>query len=114
MIEHRRQFERHPGPFDGAWNGAAGSHACRITGLSPTGCFVDSATMPDAGSSLTVSVVFGETRFTLPADVVYRAPSQGFGVRFPASDQSRALAYAMGVGLSSETLFGHSKGPASL
>ena len=113
MTDHRRQFERQPGPFDGAWNGAAGSHACRITNLSPTGCFVDSATTPDAGSSFTVTVVFGETRFTVPAEVVYRDPVQGFGVRFPASDQSRALAYAMGVGLPSETLLGHSKGPGS-
>jgi hypothetical protein len=113
MITRRRQFERQPGPFDGAWNGAAGSHPCRITSLSPTGCFVDSAATPETESSITVSVVFGETRFTVPAEVVYHDPSQGFGVRFPASDQSRALAYAMGVGLSSETLLGHSKGPGS-
>jgi hypothetical protein len=113
MTDHRRQFDRQPGPFDGAWNGAAGSHACRITSLSPSGCFVDSATTPETGSPFTVSVVFGDTRFTMPADVVYRDPAGGFGVRFPASDQSRALAYAMGAGLSSETRLGHSNGPGS-
>ena len=113
MTDHRRQFERHPGRFDGAWNGATGSHACQIISLSPTGCFVDSATTPEPGASFTVSVVFGGTRFTVPGEVVYRDPSGGFGVRFPASDQSRALAYAMGAGLSSETLSGHLKGPES-
>lgn len=113
MIDHRRQFERQPGPFDGAWNGAAGPHPCHLTSLSPTGCFVDSATIPEPGSPFTVTVVFGETRFTVPAEVVYRDPSQGFGVRFPASDQSRALAYAMGAGLSSDTLSGHLNGPGS-
>jgi hypothetical protein len=113
MTDHRRQFERHPGPFDGAWNGVSGSHACRIINLSPTGCFVDCATTPETGSSFTVSVVFGESRFTMPADLAYRDPARGFGARFPASDQSRALAYAMGVGLPSETLSGHLKGPTS-
>ena len=100
------------------WLAAAIGMACGA-GLLPLAVFatvlhfVDSAATPEAGSPITVSVVFGETRFTVPAEVVYRDPSQGFGVRFPASDQSRALAYAMGVGLSSETLLGHSKGPGA-
>lgn len=44
-----------------------------------------------------MSVVFEGTRFSLPADVVYRDRVQGFGVRFQPSDQARALAYAMGI-----------------
>lgn len=58
---------------------------------------MDSAVAPEPGASIMVSVVFGDTRFTLPADVVYRDRVQGFGVRFLPSDQSRALAYAMGL-----------------
>ena len=113
MTDHRRQFVRQPGPFDGAWNGPAGSNPCLITNLSPTGCFLNSVTTPEPGSRFTITVVFGETRFTVPAELVYQDAMQGFGARFPASDQSRALAYAMGAGLPSETLFGHSNGPAS-
>jgi hypothetical protein len=58
---------------------------------------VDSPVAPEPGAFITVSVVFGDTRFTLPPDVVYRDRIQGFGVRFLPSDQSRALAYAMGL-----------------
>jgi hypothetical protein len=92
-----RRHPRQPGPFEGAWGGSPGDRSCRITGLNPGGCFVDSPVAPKAGEAIMVSVLFGDTRFTLPAEVVYVDRVQGFGVRFPPSDQARALAYAMGV-----------------
>jgi hypothetical protein len=97
MTTGQRLHPRQPGPFEGSWKGSSGDASCRITALSPSGCFVDSAVAPEPGASIMVSVVFGDTRFTLPADVVYRDRVQGFGVRFLPSDQSRALAYAMGL-----------------
>jgi len=97
MSVERRQFARQPGPFDGSWNGASGLRDCRITDLSPGGCFVDAPGQPAPGSAIAVAVQFGETRFTLPGEVVYLDRIQGFGVRFLASDQTRALAYAMGL-----------------
>lgn len=64
--------------------------------MSPSGCFVDDGHVPEPGATISVTVAFGETRFTLPAVVVYLDQVQGFGVRFLPSDQARALAYAMG------------------
>lgn len=98
MFSGQRQHARQTGPFEGAWTGSPGDDTCRITALSPGGCFVDSPVAPEPGASVTVSVVFGGTRFSLPADVVYRDRVRGFGVRFQPSNQARALAYAMGIG----------------
>ena len=57
---------------------------------------MDGPGAPPPGSALTITVLFGDTRFTVPAHVVYLDPAQGFGARFVPSDQTRALAYAMG------------------
>jgi hypothetical protein len=46
---------------------------------------------------LSITVVFEGSRFTVPAEVLYRDAVRGFGVRFLPSEQRRALAYAMGV-----------------
>lgn len=92
----RRQYLRAPGPFEGSWSDERGPHDCRIAHLSPGGCFVDGPGAPPAGTAVTITVLFGDTRFTVPAEVVYLDPAQGFGARFLPSDQTRALAYAMG------------------
>ena len=43
----RRADTRARGPFDGAWNGASGRQAIRISDISEGGCFVESlATLP--------------------------------------------------------------------
>jgi PilZ domain len=96
MTAERRQHARRSGPFEGSWNGASGARESRITDLSPSGCFVDSLARPEAGATISVTVTFGEARFTIPAEVVYIDRIQGFGVRFLPSDQTRALAYVMG------------------
>ena len=96
MSGERRQYPRRPGPFEGWWAGVSGQRECRITDLSPGGCFLDSPTSAEPGTAITVSVVFGDTRFTLPGEVVYLDRVQGFGVRFVPSDQQRALAWVMG------------------
>lgn len=96
MTGERRQYARRAGPFEGAWSGESGHRECRITDLSPGGCFVDSLSSAAPGTTITVSVVFGDTRFTILGEVVYLDRVQGFGVRFVPSDQQRALAYVMG------------------
>jgi hypothetical protein len=96
MSGRRRQFLRQPGPFEGSWSSGQDHHDCRLTHLSPGGCFVDGPGAPAEGSEVAITVLFGETRFTVPAQVVYLDPVQGFGARFLPSDQARALAYAMG------------------
>jgi hypothetical protein len=95
MSAERRQFSRLPGPYDGSWNGASGNRDCRITDLSPGGCFIDSFATPEIGASIMVTLTFGASLFTVPARVVYLDRIQGFGVRFEESDHARALAYAM-------------------
>jgi hypothetical protein len=96
MSVERREYARQRGPFDGSWSDSDHDRACRITDLSPGGCFVDSPDAPPPGAAVTISVMFGETRFTVPGQVVYLDPRQGFGARFLPSDPTRALAYAMG------------------
>lgn len=96
MFAERRQYARVRGPFEGSWSIDANQHESRITDLSPGGCFVDSPTHPEPGTAIALTVAFGDTRFTVPAEVVYLDATQGFGVRFVPSDQTRALAYAMG------------------
>ncbi len=76
------QDPRQPGPFDGSWGGDPGQHGCRITHLSPSGYFVDGPCAPPPGSTVTMTVLFGDTRFTVPAQVIYLDPVQGFGARF--------------------------------
>jgi hypothetical protein len=96
MFAERREHARAPGPFAGSWSDEGGHHDCRVSHLSPSGCFVDGPGSPAPGSQVTITVLFGDTRFTVPAQVVYLDPVQGFGARFIPSDQARALAYAMG------------------
>jgi hypothetical protein len=96
MTGERRRHERMPGPFEGSWRAGADGGDCRIADLSPGGCFIDIPATVEPGRAITVTVAFGETRFTLPGEVVYAARVQGFGVRFVPSDQQRALAYVMG------------------
>ena len=96
MTAERRQYGRQPGPFDGSWSAASHARECRITDLSPNGCFVDGPDAPPPGTTISITVAFGEARFTVPAQVVYLDPTQGFGARFLPSDQTRALAYVMG------------------
>lgn len=97
MYAVRREFERTPGPFEAVWTDASGPHPCQVASLNPGGCFVDDATAPEPGTSISVTVAFEGRRFTVPAEVVYRDAVRGFGVRFLPSAQRRALAYAMGV-----------------
>jgi hypothetical protein len=92
-----RRFARTPGPFEAVWTDPSGSHVCHVTSPSPGGCFVDDDPAPDLNAEIKVTVGFDSARFTVPATVVYRDAVRGFGVRFLASDQRRALAYAMGV-----------------
>ena len=97
MSGERREFARTPGRFDAVWTDASGQHACHVVGLNPGGCFVDDSSSPDPDSTVTITVTFDGRRLTVPGEVVYRDAVRGFGVRFLASDQRRALAYAMGM-----------------
>lgn len=96
MTSERRQYVRQTGPFEGSWDGASGQRECRISDLSPGGCFIDGLAASPPGTAITVTVVFGGVRFTVPGEIVYLDRVQGFGVRFLPSDQTRALRYAMG------------------
>lgn len=82
MINERRSAKRISGPFDGGWNGQAGTRACRITDLSVGGCFVDSLSNSGIGTMVTVHFKLGAQRHELRAEVVYVDKVQGFAVSF--------------------------------
>jgi Tfp pilus assembly protein PilZ len=92
MTEERRRHRRLAGPYDGNWNGSAGTRDCRILDLNAGGCFIDAFARPEAGASVTITVVVAGQRFALPGTVVYVDPVQGFGVRFDETDATRQLA----------------------
>jgi PilZ domain len=88
----RRRHTRVAGPYDGSWSGVSGLRQCRITDLSPGGCFVDSFTSAEPGTSLTLTLSLDDRQYALPAEVVYVDRVQGFGVRFAPSEGAVALA----------------------
>ena len=82
MTTERRSFKRLPGPFDGGWDGASGRRECRITDISPGGCFVDAYASNPVGAMITTEINMGDEVFRLRSSVVYVDRVQGFAVRF--------------------------------
>lgn len=86
MQNDRRSAKRIAGPFDGGWNGQAGTRQCRITDLSVGGCFIDSLSNTGMGSQVKVHFELGGQRLELRAEVVYVDKVQGFAVAFTDND----------------------------
>ncbi len=86
MQNERRSAKRIAGPFDGGWNGQAGTRQCRITDLSVGGCFIDSLSNTGMGSQVKVHFQLGGQYLELRAEVVYVDKIQGFAVAFKDND----------------------------
>jgi hypothetical protein len=82
MTSERRSYKRLSGPYDGGWDGASGMRDCRITDLSPGGCFIDAYASNPVGAKITTEVTLAGRPFRLRAEVVYVDRVQGFAVRF--------------------------------
>lgn len=91
MSENRRRYRRVPGPYDGSWDGSAGTRDCRITDLGAGGCFIDAFARQEVGTRVTITVSLQGRQFSLPGTVVYVDRVQGFGVQFDESDTTRQL-----------------------
>ena len=82
MTNERRSYNRLPGPYDGGWDGASGMRDCRITDLSPGGCFIDVYASNPVGATVTTEIKLAGQAFRLRSEVVYVDRVQGFAVRF--------------------------------
>ena len=86
MKSERRTYKRLAGPFDGGWDGASGMRACRITDLSPGGCFIDAYASNPVGATINTEIKLAGQAFRLRSEVVYVDRVQGFAVRFLDND----------------------------
>lgn len=82
----RRTHGRLAGPFEGGWDGASGMRDCRITDLSPGGCFIDAYASNPVGALITTEIKLAGQLFRLRSEVVYVDRVQGFAVRFRDND----------------------------
>lgn len=91
MTNERRSFTRLSGPYDGSWDGASGRRECRITDLSPGGCFIDAYASNPAGAKITTEITLSGQSFRLRSEVVYVDRVQGFAVRFLDDNDAAVL-----------------------
>jgi hypothetical protein len=89
----RRTHKRLNGPYDGGWDGASGMRDCRITDLSPGGCFIDAYASNPVGARITTIIKLAGQEFRLRSEVVYVDRVQGFAVRFRDNDPTLMRAF---------------------
>ena len=91
MKNERRSYKRLSGPYDGSWDGASGMRDCRITDLSPGGCFIDAYASTPVGARITTDIKLSGQSFRLRSEVVYVDRVQGFAVRFLGDNDAAVL-----------------------
>lgn len=99
MANERRSFTRLAGPYDGSWDGASGMRDCRITDLSPGGCFIDAYASQPVGARIVTEIRLAGQVFRMPAEVAYVDRVQGFAVRFIDKDAAVRKAFEEAIGL---------------
>jgi hypothetical protein len=82
LDQHRRQYDRVPGPFDGRRLGLIET-PIRLYDLSLGGCFVNSMHEQQEGTTIVLKIDLPrEGWITVKAETLYRRPNFGFAVRF--------------------------------
>jgi hypothetical protein len=82
LDQHRRQYDRVPGPFDGRRVGLLET-PIRLYDLSLGGCFVNSMHEQQEGSVISLKIDLPrEGWISVKAETLYRRPNFGFAVRF--------------------------------
>ena len=82
--EEKRRHVRLPMVVDCAVDGISGQGAMRLSDLSLSGCYVDTATSVALGSTVAIAAVLKDQPVVLTGLVVHSQPRIGFGVQFEA------------------------------
>jgi hypothetical protein len=85
---NKRRHPRLPVLVDCRVEGASGRNEIRMTDLSPTGCYVDTAMSFPEGTRVTLYAQFGEAEVALPGRVIPLKSGGGFGVEFENLDDA--------------------------
>lgn len=80
--------------------GAGSRFQTRISDLSADGAFIDAVTSYPEGSTLTLKFAIGSRQITTTAEVRYRMPQIGMGVRFieMTADDREVIRSVVGTG----------------
>ncbi len=97
--DERRRRHRVEQYFECSWQSEWSAESCRVSSLSPTGCYIEGRfTVPPIGSMVQEIIITLPTGpITLQGEVVHAIPGVGFAVRFADVDadaQSRLTALA--------------------
>lgn len=94
----RRQRLRVEQYFDCTWLSDWGEEQCRISSLSPTGCYIEGRfSVPPMGTPVQeITVTLPTGSITVAGEVVHAIPGIGFAVRFTdVDDEARARLNAL-------------------
>lgn len=87
-LSERRRRQRIEQYFECTWLSAWGEEKCRVSSISPTGCYIDSRfTVPAQGASVPeITLTLPTGQVTVQGEVVHAMPGVGFAVRFTEVD----------------------------
>ena len=90
--DERRQFHRSRLIVDVHFDGADSTGIASTTDMSLGGVYLTTQSLLPSGATVTLRIPLGGEQVVVKADVVYRNPGRGVGVRFhPLPDDVRAL-----------------------
>ena len=81
-MQERRQDRRVSTILDASWHAQSGAAACRVTDLSPSGCFVEAVHPPAVNDEASVTLALGDESVRFSGNVRYVEPRMGFGMKF--------------------------------
>jgi len=96
--DERRRRHRVEQYFDCSWLSDYGEEVCRVSSLSPTGCYIEGRfSVPPVGSPIqAITVTLPTGPITVQGEVVHAMPGVGFAVRFTeVDDRARARLTAL-------------------
>ena len=96
--DERRRRHRVEEYFDCTWLSDWGEEKCRVSSLSPTGCYIEGRfSVPPEGTPVQdITVTLPTGPITVQGEVVHAMPGVGFAVRFSdVDDTARARLTAL-------------------
>jgi len=93
MSQERRAHDRLAHPIEGSWKGASGATRCRISDISPKGCFIQTIAAPVVGGQTTITIEFNpEHPVVVTGKVAYVEAGMGFAAEFVDLDEDTRTA----------------------